>query len=210
MRSWVNSRAVALVAACVVGCSFGQAFGGQGNVREPATPTQAAPTSRDGDPLAVPPTSTRTVAAGTTVSSANPLWDVPLAALSATRDRPLFSASRRPPPSTVAPVTVMRAPLPPPREPERPPLQLVGTVIGDEESFGIFVDPVSQKSLRLRVGALHEGWLLYAVKPREVTLRRELASVTLPMPQLGQFAESVARPAPAATRTGDRITRRAR
>src|SRR5262245_27099301 len=28
----------------------------------------------------------------------NPLWTIPLRALAATRDRPLFSASRRPPP----------------------------------------------------------------------------------------------------------------
>ncbi|MGJ5178543.1 hypothetical protein ACQR16_19320 [Bradyrhizobium oligotrophicum] len=86
----------------------------------------------------------------------------------------------------------------------------MGTVIGDEESFGIFVDSASQKSLRWRVGTWHEGWLLDAVKPREVTLRRELDVMTLPMPQPGQFVEGAARPAPAATRTGGRIVRRAR
>ncbi|MGY3450497.1 hypothetical protein [Bradyrhizobium sp. USDA 4353] len=189
MRSWVLSRAVSLIVACVLVSSCGQALG-------------------DGDQRVIALTLARTVAAGTTASSANPLWDVPLAALSATRDRPLFSASRRPPPPIVAPVTVMRAPPPMPKEPERPALQLVGTVIGDDESFGIFVDSGSQKSLRLRVGALHEGWLLDAVKPREVTLRRELDVMTLPMPPLGPFAEGAARPSHAATRTGDRSVRR--
>ncbi|MGJ5178544.1 hypothetical protein ACQR16_19315 [Bradyrhizobium oligotrophicum] len=106
MRSWVLSRAVSLIVAFVLVSFLGQAFGDQGDVREPA-----APTSRDGDPLVIALTLARTVAAGTTASSANPLSDVPLAALSATRDRPLFSASRRPQP-IVAPVTVARASAP--------------------------------------------------------------------------------------------------
>src|SRR5262249_59935905 len=45
----------------------------------------------------------------------NPLWAVPLSALTVTRDRPLFSASRRPPPPAgVAPPPVVRAKPPPP------------------------------------------------------------------------------------------------
>ncbi|GLH76059.1 hypothetical protein SSBR45G_09670 [Bradyrhizobium sp. SSBR45G] len=209
MRSFVNSSAVALVMACVLGGALGHARGEDSDALEPRGPAQAESASHDGDPQTVDSmTSPRTAAAGTAAGSANPLWDVPLDALSATRDRPIFSASRRPPPPVVAPVTVMRAPPPPPREPERPTLQLVGTVIGDEESFGIFVDPATQKSLRLRVGASHEGWLLDAVKPREVTLRRELEIVTLPMPQLGQFTEDA--PAPAAPAARDRMARRAR
>src|SRR6201995_4331257 len=34
--------------------------------------------------------------------SANPLWAIPLTKLSGTRDRPIFSPSRRPPPPVVA------------------------------------------------------------------------------------------------------------
>ena len=44
------------------------------------------------------------------VPSANPLWTIPLSSLTATRERPLFSPSRRPPQSVV----VAKAPPPPP------------------------------------------------------------------------------------------------
>ena len=44
----------------------------------------------------------------------NPLWSIPLSALSATRERPIFSASRRPPqPAVVAPAEQVAVPLPP-------------------------------------------------------------------------------------------------
>src|SRR5215472_1432828 len=36
------------------------------------------------------------------VKTANPLWAIPLATLTTTRDRPIFSPSRRPPPPAVA------------------------------------------------------------------------------------------------------------
>src|SRR5579871_6921448 len=63
--------------------------------------------------------------------SANPLWAIPLKQLSVTRDRPIFSPSRRPPPPAtptyVAPVAV-RTP-PKPKEPEKPSITLVGTIL---------------------------------------------------------------------------------
>ena len=42
------------------------------------------------------------------VLSANPLWAMPLAQFPVTRERPIFSTSRRPPPAAVAPVSVPR------------------------------------------------------------------------------------------------------
>jgi hypothetical protein len=59
----------------------------------------------------------------------NPLWGIPISSLSATRERPIFSASRRPP----APMPVAEAPPPPPAEPEHPPFTLVGTAIGKSQ-----------------------------------------------------------------------------
>ncbi len=50
-------------------------------------------------PAPVAPASERTL-------SANPLWAIPLAQLPNTRDRPIFSPSRRPPPPAVAPAAV--------------------------------------------------------------------------------------------------------
>ena len=63
----------------------------------------------------------------------NPLWTVPLSALPATRDRPLFSVSRRPLFVTapiVAPPPKQEALAPPPLE--RPLLTLIGTIVTRE------------------------------------------------------------------------------
>lgn len=180
MRSFVGSGLVTIATVCVLAASLGRAWGETADGLEPAAPVQAAPGVSD--PPAVSEAPSAQVQGR---RSANPLWDVPISALSATRDRPIFSASRRPPP-VAAPVMVVRAPPPPPpQEPERPNLQLVGTVIGDEESFGIFVDASSQASLRLRVGAAHEGWVLQSLRPREASLLKAPETVTLQMPQLG-------------------------
>ena len=68
----------------------------------------------------------------------NPLWTVPLSALSATRDRPLFSASRRPPivaVPIVAPPPKQEVLAPPP--PERPLLTLIGTIVSPKASVAM-------------------------------------------------------------------------
>lgn len=124
-------------------------------------------------------------------TSANPLWAIPLSALTATRDRPLFSASRRPPPPAVAPAAIVRAPPPPPppAEPEKPSLALVGTIVGEADSFGIFIDPNSRISLRLRLGEQHDGWTLRSVQKRQVTLEKDEQSAVVAMPQPGKAAE---------------------
>ena len=119
--------------------------------------------------------------------SANPLWAIPLATLSNTRERPIFSASRRPPPPPEAPVAVVRAPPPPPKPPriERPQLSLVGTIIGADQSFGIFVDQSTRTALRLRVGEEFQGWRLRSVQGREVALERDQQTVVISLPEPG-------------------------
>jgi general secretion pathway protein N len=106
--------------------------------------------------------------------SGNPLWSVPLSMLTATQERPIFSASRRPPPRAVAgpriePVVV---PVAKPAEPELPALALIGAVVGDRDAIAVFVDRTNQKIVRLRAGDTHEGWLLSSVLGREVTLKK--------------------------------------
>ena len=120
--------------------------------------------------------------------SANPLWAIPLATLSSTRERPIFSSSRRPPPAppAVAAVTVAKPPPPPPKPArvERPQLSLVGTVVADDDqSFGIFVDQTTDMGLRLRIGEDHLGWKLRSVHGREVTLERDQQTTILSLPQ---------------------------
>jgi hypothetical protein len=109
------------------------------------------------------------------VPRGNPLWSVPLSALTATQERPIFSATRRPPPrAVVAPPAeeVKAAPPPRPAEPERPPLALIGAVVGEGDSIAVFIDRTSQKMIRLRPGEAHAGWVLDSVLRREVTLRK--------------------------------------
>jgi hypothetical protein len=130
--------------------------------------------------------------------SANPLWAIPLTALSGTRDRPIFSSSRRPPPPAVAPAAVPKvAAVPKPREPERPQLSLLGTIAGDDEGFGIFLDQSTKAVLRLKVDEDYQGWKLRSVQGREVTLEKDQQFVTLALPQPGVgLAASEVRPPP--------------
>src|SRR5262245_14769394 len=117
--------------------------------------------------------------------SANPLWAIPLATLSNTRERPIFSASRRPPAPAVAAAPAPRAPPPPPKPPrtERPQLSLVGTIVGGDQSIGIFLDQASKAALRLRPGEEYQGWTLSSVLGREVVFERDRQSTTLTLPQ---------------------------
>jgi len=118
--------------------------------------------------------------------SANPLWAIPLAALSSTRDRPIFSATRRPPAPAVAPAAAPKvAAAPKPRERERPQLNLVGTIAGGDEGFGIFLDQSTKAALRLKVGEDYQGWKLRSVQGREATLEKDQQVFTLELPQPG-------------------------
>jgi general secretion pathway protein N len=125
--------------------------------------------------------------------SANPLWAIPLTTLSNTRERPIFSPSRRPPPPRDLPVAVVRA-APPPKTPriERPQLSLVGTVIGGDQSFGIFIDQATKTALRLRLGEEYQGWHLQSVQGRDVSLVRDQQKMDLSLPAPG--SEGMARP----------------
>jgi hypothetical protein len=106
----------------------------------------------------------------------NPLWALPLERFSITRERPIFSPSRRPPPpppTYVAPVAVRQPPKPP--EPEHPAVSLIGTVIGTDVQIGIFLEQATQNVIRLRLGEEHQGWVLRLVKAGEVTLVKGVA-----------------------------------
>src|ERR1700754_2081531 len=106
--------------------------------------------------------------------SGNPLWSIPLSVLTATQERPIFSASRRPPPRAVAgpPIQPVIVPLAKPTEPERPALLLIGAVVGDNDAIAVFLDRTNQGVVRLRAGDAHAGWVLSSVLPREVTLKK--------------------------------------
>jgi hypothetical protein len=119
--------------------------------------------------------------------SANPLWAIPLSKLSGTRDRPIFSPSRRPPPPAVAAETEAAPPPPPPprRAPEPPPVSLVGTIAGGDESFGIFVDQSTKTPLRLKIGEDYQGWKLKTIQGREATMEKDKQAAVLTLPAPG-------------------------
>lgn len=130
--------------------------------------------------------------------SGNPLWAIPLSALTATRERPLFLPSRRAPAAAVAgtPVFVAPAPAPPPpAEPERPPLTLVGAIASETEGFAVFLDQATNNVIRLKTGQDHSGWVLRSVKGREATLQKDRVTTTLVLPVPGALP-SVAAAAP--------------
>ena len=116
----------------------------------------------------------------------NPLWGIPLKSLSATRERPIFLPSRRPPAPVVAAAppepTKPPPPAPPPAEPERPALRLLGVVTGTTDGFAIFVSDTTRDIIRLKTGEGHEGWILRSVKAREAVLEKNRRSAVIELP----------------------------
>jgi hypothetical protein len=112
----------------------------------------------------------------------NPLWGISLKSLSATRERPLFTPSRRPPVRAVAPpavAPVVRAPT----ESVPPPLDLLGLVIGTDDGYAVFINTATHDIVRLRRGEGYEGWILKSVKGREVELEKNLRTLVVAFPQ---------------------------
>jgi general secretion pathway protein N len=127
----------------------------------------------------------------------NPLWGIPLRVLTATRERPLFSPSRRPP----APPVVAAAPPPrpvvasKPPEPDHPLLTIVGTIVGESDAIGVFIDPATNDVIRLHTGQDHDGWTLRAVQGREATFEKADRHATLALPAPGAPASAPTVPA---------------
>jgi hypothetical protein len=127
-----------------------------------------------------------TVTAGEPARHSNPLWAISLKDFRATRERPIFSPTRRPPPPVVSPPAYVPPPAPPPQakpaEPERPQLVLVGTVVNSSEGFGVFLDQATKSIVRLKTGESHDGWILRSVQGRQVTLEKEGQTAVLALP----------------------------
>ncbi|HET6379095.1 MAG TPA: hypothetical protein VFG05_12440 [Methylocella sp.] len=120
-------------------------------------------------------------------AEANPLWSVPLSALTATKERPVFSPSRRAPQPTAEPEPLADAepPPPPPPEAETPSLTLVGTVINEPESIAIIHDDKTNTTVRVHTGESVSGWVLVSVEPGTMTLEKNSQTATVTMPPLG-------------------------
>ncbi len=137
--------------------------------------------------------------------SGNPLWSIPLSALSATRERPLFSPTRRPsvPPAVAVAAVAPRQQQPPqPAEPEPLHLVLVGTIVSESGSVGIFTEGANAATFRMQEGETRKGWRVSSIANREVTLTKGDRTTVVPLVKTGPLISSMpqasmAPPAPA-------------
>ena len=67
---------------------------------------------------------------------------------------------------------------------------LVGTVIGGDQSVGIFVDESSKTTLRLKLDGDYQGWKLLSVHRREVIMARGELTETLELTKQGEGASA--------------------
>lgn len=177
--------ATALGAFFTGGVAFGQAPSNQLGAAQPSsdqsvrTGLPAAQNSEAG----LPPDRKSAAAAGG-MAQLNPLWAIPLESLQATRERPLFSASRRPATAVVEEAPKISAPAPAPlaAELEKPQFTLVGVVHGPSVQMGVFVDETDKSLVRLRVGQSTRGWTVHGVEARAATLEKAEQQVKLELP----------------------------
>jgi hypothetical protein len=95
----------------------------------------------------------------------SPLAAQPLDRLSATRERPLFSPTRRPPPP---PPQVAAAPPPPPAPP--PNVALFGIVMDGDEAHAVVRAGPAEKIMRVRIGDDIGGWKVAQIEGRRLVL----------------------------------------
>jgi general secretion pathway protein N len=105
----------------------------------------------------------------------SPLAAHPLDALSATRDRPLFSPSRHPP----APPPVAIAPKAPPPSP--PNVTLFGVVMDGNEARAIVQAGPAKQVRRVRVGDDVGGWKVAQIEQRRLVLSLDSRLATFTM-----------------------------
>jgi general secretion pathway protein N len=135
----------------------------------------------------------------------NPLWEIPLASLAATRERPLFSRARRPAAlSAPAPPSLAPAaePIPEAVAEEAPPFTLLGTVIDADQSLAIFLSQASNSVIRRHIGEAESGWVLESIDDRTTKLAKNARQITLALPARGGEPAQSAPPAPVFTPPG--------
>ena len=112
----------------------------------------------------------------------NPLSAIPLSALSATRDRPLFSLSRRPPPAATPVLPPPPPPPAPPPPPEQPAFTLTGTIVSKKASVAILQGPKND-AISLQLGEENNGWQVRGIGLRSIVVEKGTQSVELNLPK---------------------------
>jgi general secretion pathway protein N len=184
---WVCAAAVA--AALAVAVDGGRvAAAPTTNLETNSLPAGTAPPAENGPATLTPgtvlPAATDRAVPRDRELRGNPLWGIPLKLLTATRERPIFSPSRRAPAPVVAgppPVQAVASP-PPPPPPERPRLTLIGAIAGADGGIAVILDEATRDIIRLRTGENHAGWVLRSVCGREATLEKDRETMLLALP----------------------------
>jgi hypothetical protein len=100
-------------------------------------------------------------------AATTPLGSQPLESLSATRERPLFSPTRRPPPP---PPVIVQGPPPPPPPPPPPDVALFGIVMDGENARAIIRANPGAKVTRVSIGDDVGGWKVAQIDGRKLVL----------------------------------------
>jgi hypothetical protein len=108
-------------------------------------------------------------------AAVSPLAAQPLERLSNTRDRPLFSPTRRPPPP---PPVVAVAPPPPPPPPD---VALLGVVMDGEDARAVVRAGPAAKILRVGIGDDIGGWKVGQIEARQLVLLLDGRTATFTM-----------------------------
>jgi general secretion pathway protein N len=108
-------------------------------------------------------------------SPVNPLSAQPLDRMSSTRDRPLFSPTRRPP----APPPIVAAAPPPP--PPAPDVALLGVVMDGDEARAVVRAGPAAKILRVGIGDDIGGWKVGQIEARQLVLLLDGRTATFTM-----------------------------
>jgi hypothetical protein len=100
----------------------------------------------------------------------NPVAALSLAQLSATRERPLFSPSRRAPSRPVLAIVS-----PPPILPPVPPpiIVLYGTIIDADEAIAIVFHSSTGQTRHVHIGDVIDGWKVDGIDERKLVLSLE-------------------------------------
>ncbi len=118
----------------------------------------------------------------------SPLAAQPLDRFSVTRERPLFSPSRRPP----APPAAVATP-PPPPPPPAPDVVLLGVVVDGEDANALIRTGRAAKILRVRIGDKIGGWKVGQIEARKLVLLLDGRTATFTI-----FGAKNAKPSPSA------------
>jgi len=127
----------------------------------------------------------------------NPLAAPSLDRLSATRERPLFTPSRRaappPPVASTAPIESVAAP---------PHIALVGVVISVQGPRAVINDMALNKIARVRIGDEIDGWIVRQIEERLLVLSRDGRSTSYKLFS-GDHAKPAAQTVNAANKPAD-------